>query len=83
MTLFADTTILRAPQLEPHPPVPVAAAAVLERLPHLCTEQPLVAVRPGHRAQLVEVRAARQPHTGQQDRDGQAERLSVPLTSIA
>ena len=72
----------RAPQLEPHPPVPVAAAAVLERLP-LQGEQPLVAVRPGHRAQLVEVRAARQPHTGQQDRDGQAERLDVPLTSIA
>ena len=47
----------RAPQLEPHPPVPVAAAAVLERLPHQ-GEQPLVAVRPGHRAQLVEVRAA-------------------------
>ncbi len=58
-------------QFEPHPPVAVAAQAVLEHVAHQ-GEQPLVPVRPLHRVQLMVVGAARQTDPGEQTLHGDA-----------
>ena len=58
-------------QFEPHPPVAVAAQAVLEHVAHQ-GEQPLVPVRPVHRVQLMVVGAARQTDPGEQTLRGDA-----------
>ena len=58
-------------QFEPHPPVAVAAQAVLEHVAHQ-GEQPLVPVRPLHRVRLMIVRAARQTDPGEQTLRGDA-----------
>ena len=58
-------------RFEPHPPVAVAAQAVLEHVAHQ-GEQPLVPVRPVHRVQLMVVGAARQTDPGEQTPRGDA-----------